>query len=182
MQAERWIGRPRTAVWAALNDAEVLCASLPGCRRLERTAEDAFSVEAVARVGSIQATFRGTLHISDADPPHGYRLSGKGDGGPAGFAKGEALVHLFEEGDGTRLAYSIDAIVGGRLAQIGGRAIDAAANQMADSFFERFAALVGPTEGQFDLNTAGQRGLRPLIWVPSLILVVLAVILGFGRL
>jgi carbon monoxide dehydrogenase subunit G len=189
MQAERRIGRPRAAVWAALNDTDVLRASLPGCCRLERTAADTFSAEAVTRVGSVQCRFRGTLRISDVDPPHGYRLSGEGDAGPSGFAKGAAVVRLFEDGDGTRLAYSVDAVVGGRLAQIGGRLIDVAARQMADTFFERFAALVvpaepgtgAPAEGRSAPTGAAPRGLRPLVWVPSLIILVLAVILGFGR-
>ena len=182
MQAERRIGRPCAVVWAALNDADVLRASLPGCRRLDRSAEDTFAVEAVTRVGSIQATFRGTLRISELDPPHGCRLSGEGDAGPAGFARGAAVIRLIEDGDGTRLAYTVDAVVGGRLAQVGGRLIDAAATRMADAFFERFAALVAPSEVRPDPAAAPPRGLRPLVWVPSLIILMLAVLLVFSRL
>ncbi len=190
MQAERRIERPCAVVWAALNDADVLRASLPGCRRLERSADDAFAVEAVARVGSVQAAFHGTLRISDLDPPNGYQLTGEGNGGPAGFARGSAAVRLVADGDGTRLAYTVEAMVGGRLAQIGGRLIDAAANQMAEAFFERFAALVAPPAGDTmaapeatsPATMVAPRGLRPLVWVPSLIILVLAVLVIFSRL
>ena len=190
IRAERRIERPCAVVWAALNDADVLRASLPGCRRLERSADDTFAVEAVTRIGSVRAAFHGTLRISEIDPPHGYRLTGEGSGGPAGFARGGAVVRLVADGDGTRLAYTVDATVGGKLAQVGGRLIDAAARQMADAFFERFVAIVtappadAGAPAEVTPNSAGgaPRGLRPLVWVPSLIILVIVVLLVFSRL
>ncbi|MFO1154627.1 MAG: carbon monoxide dehydrogenase subunit G [Rhodospirillales bacterium] len=191
MQSERRIDQPRRVVWAALTDADVLRQCLPGCRRLVPTADDTYDVETVARVGAMQAVFRGTLRVSDSDPPHGYRLSGEGNGGPAGFAKGSANVRLLEDGDGTRLTYTVDAVVGGKLAQLGSRLIDAAALQMADAFFERFAALAAPrpaddervidTPQPAEAKAETTRGLRPLVWVPGLIVVTLAIVLIFGR-
>ena len=96
-----------------------------------------------AKVGPVSARFGGKVTISDRDPPNGYKISGEGTGGPAGFAKGGATVTLREDdGDGTKLSYEVEANVGGKLAQIGSRLIDATARQMADNFFAKFAQIV----------------------------------------
>jgi uncharacterized protein len=142
MTGERRIPAPRSVVWDALNDTDVLKASIPGCETLEKTAESEMKATAAVKVGPISARFNGKVQLSDIDPPNGYRISGEGQGGVAGFAKGGASVALTDDGDGTVLAYTVNAQVGGKLAQLGGRLIDATAKQMADAFFDRFSQQV----------------------------------------
>jgi hypothetical protein len=150
MTGERRIPAPRTVVWDALNDPDVLKASIPGCESLEKTDEDQMKATASVKVGPISARFSGKVQLTDIDPPNGYRISGEGQGGVAGFAKGGANVSLADDGADTLLSYTVNAQVGGKLAQLGGRLIDATAKQMADAFFDRFSkqvqALVPATE------------------------------------
>lgn len=134
----REIAARREAVWAALNDAEVLRACIPGCETLTGTPEDGFEAVVKQKVGPVKATFTGAVTVSDANPPESYRIAGEGKGGVAGFAKGGADVRLTEIPAGTRLDYVVDAKVGGKIAQLGGRLIDSFAAKMADQFFERF--------------------------------------------
>ena len=120
--------------------------SIPGCDKLAWRDDEALDAEVRARIGPVDTRFKGRVTLSERDPPNGYRLTGEGQGGAAGFASGSALVRLLPaDGGGTRLRYDIDATVGGKLAQIGSRLIDAAAHKFADEFFERFAAQVAPT-------------------------------------
>lgn len=134
---------PQDKVWAALNDPVVLKASLPGCESLEKTSETEMVAVMKTKVGPISATFKGKVALSDLDPPNGYKITGEGSGGVAGFAKGGADVKLAKSDDGaTILSYSASAQVGGKLAQIGSRLIDATARQMADEFFSRFSRNV----------------------------------------
>ena len=142
MTGERRIPAPRTVVWDALNDPEVLKASIPGCESLEKIGDDQMKATASVKVGPISARFNGKVQLSDIDPPNGYRISGEGQGGVAGFAKGGANVALADDGPDTLLSYTVNAQVGGKLAQLGGRLIDATAKQMADAFFDRFSAQV----------------------------------------
>lgn len=142
MTGERRITAPRTVVWEALNDPEVLKASIPGCETLEKSGETELKATASVKVGPISAKFSGKVQLSDIDPPNGYRISGEGQGGVAGFAKGGANVSLAEDGADTILSYTVNAQVGGKLAQLGGRLIDATAKQMADAFFDRFSKQV----------------------------------------
>ncbi len=147
MTGERRIPAPRERVWTALNDPEILKASIPGCQSLEKTSENDMAATATVKIGPISARFAGKVHLSDLDPPNGYRISGEGQGGVAGFAKGGAAVTLADEGEFTLLNYTVNAQVGGKIAQLGARLIDASAKQMADSFFERFSnAVAGPAE------------------------------------
>ena len=139
MTGERQITAPRDAVWAALNDPAVLKACIPGCETLEKTSDTDMTATAAVKLGPVAARFSGKLHLSDLDPPNGYKLSGEGQGGPAGAAKGGAEVRLAEKDGGTLLTYTVKAQVGGRIAQVGGRLIDATAKGMADQFFTRFA-------------------------------------------
>ena len=134
MTGERRIPAPRQTVWEALNDPEVLKVSIPGCESLEKLADDQMKATAAVKVGPISARFTGKVHLTDIDPPNGYRISGEGQGGAAGFAKGGANVALADEGADTLLTYQVNAQVGGKLAQLGGRLIDASAKQMADQF------------------------------------------------
>jgi carbon monoxide dehydrogenase subunit G len=142
MTGERRLPAPRSVVWDALNDTDVLKASIPGCESLEKTGDNEMKATASVKVGPISAKFNGKVQLSDIDPPSGYRISGEGQGGVAGFAKGGASVSLTDDGDGTVLAYTVNAQVGGKLAQLGGRLIDATAKQMADAFFDRFSKQV----------------------------------------
>ncbi len=145
MSGENRIPASQEKVWAALNDPAVLKASIPGCQALEKTSDTEMTATVQAKVGPVKATFNGHVTLSNIDPPNGYTISGEGKGGVAGFAKGGADVKLTPDGDGTILAYKVNAQVGGKLAQIGGRLIDATAKQMADQFFAAFAANVaGP--------------------------------------
>ncbi len=142
MTGERRIAAPRQTVWAALNDPEVLKTSIPGCESLEKSSDTDLKATAAVKIGPISARFTGKVQLLDLDPPNSYRIEGEGQGGVAGFAKGGAVVRLVDDGDGTLLTYDVKAQVGGKIAQLGARLIDATAKQMADAFFTRFAAEV----------------------------------------
>jgi carbon monoxide dehydrogenase subunit G len=145
MTGERRIEAPRQTVWQALNDPAVLKLSIPGCESLEKLSDTDMKATAAVRIGPIATKFTGAVHLSDIDPPNGYTISGEGQGGVAGFAKGGAKVHLEDVGPSTLLHYEVHAQVGGKLAQLGARLIDASAKQMADAFFDRFSQQVAPT-------------------------------------
>lgn len=143
MTGDYRIEAPREAVWAALNDPDVLKAAIPGCEELEQTAPDAFEAKVRAKVGPVSARFAGAVSLSDIIPPESYTISGEGKGGAAGFASGGAKVRLEEIAeDATQLYYEVDAKVGGKLAQLGSRLIDSTAKKMADQFFTAFAEQV----------------------------------------
>ncbi|MBY6202286.1 carbon monoxide dehydrogenase subunit G [Maritalea mobilis] len=147
MHATRTLNADRETVWAALNDARVLEACIPGCQELHGSPEEGFHAEVKQKVGPVKATFKGDVTLSDVKPLESYVISGEGKGGVAGFAKGSATVILSDaEGGGTDLHYDVDAKVGGKLAQLGSRLIDSFAKKMADQFFERFQAHVEGTE------------------------------------
>ena len=144
---EKRIAAPRDVVWAGLNDVEVLKASIPGCDSLDKTSDTGFEAVVRAKVGPVKAKFKGVVELSDLNPPESYRISGEGKGGAAGFAKGGATVTLLEDGDGTILKYDVDADVGGKLAQIGGRLLEGTTKKLAGEFFDNFeAALTGDKE------------------------------------
>jgi carbon monoxide dehydrogenase subunit G len=144
MTGERRIPAPRQLVWEGLNDPETLKAAIPGCQSIDKVSDTEFTAKVRAKVGPVSANFAGKVTLSDLDPPTGYTISGEGTGGVAGFAKGGAKVTLAEEGEETVLRYEVQAQVGGKLAQIGSRLIDATARKMADDFFNRFVAAVSP--------------------------------------
>jgi carbon monoxide dehydrogenase subunit G len=145
MTGERRIPAPRQKVWDALNDPEVLRQCIPGCESLEKTSDTDLKATAAVKIGPIATRFTGKVQLTDLDPPNSYRISGEGQGGVAGFAKGGANVRLSEDGAGTLLQYDVKAQVGGKIAQLGARLIDATSKQMADLFFDRFTAEVaGP--------------------------------------
>lgn len=139
LHASRTIAADRMTVWAALNDAEVLKACIPGCEELTGSPEDGFAATVTQKVGPVKATFRGEVTLSDIVSGESYKISGEGKGGVAGFAKGAAEVRLSDaEGGGTVLHYDVQAKVGGKIAQLGSRLVDSFAQKMADQFFERF--------------------------------------------
>ena len=143
MSGEFRIPASREAVWKALNDPEILKQCIPGCEELTKNSDTEFVARVVARVGPVKAGFTGKVTLSDLDPPNGYKITGEGQGGAAGFAKGGAEVHLESDGSGTLLKYTVNAAIGGKLAQIGARLIDGSARKMAEDFFAKFAELVG---------------------------------------
>jgi carbon monoxide dehydrogenase subunit G len=167
MTGERRIPAPRQVVWQALNDPEVLKASIPGCESLEKTSDTEMRATAAVKIGPISARFSGTVHLADIDPPNGYTISGEGQGGVAGFAKGGAKVHLEEDGAGTLLRYEVNAQVGGKIAQLGARLIDASAMQMADAFFNRFSAHVAPPPSAAIPGAAEHVEPRPMAPLPA---------------
>jgi carbon monoxide dehydrogenase subunit G len=139
MTGERRIPAPRKMVWDALNDPEVLKTCIPGCEKLEATTPEDMLATAALRIGPIAARFNGKIHLSDIDEPNGYTISGEGQGGVAGFAKGGAKVRLADEDAVTTiLKYDVKAQVGGKIAQLGARLIDSTAKSMADAFFDNF--------------------------------------------
>jgi carbon monoxide dehydrogenase subunit G len=145
MTGEERIAASREAVWAALNDIEVLKQCIPGCEALERQSDTEMAAKVKLTVGPVSARFAGKVALSEIDPPNGYRISGEGSGGAAGYAKGSALVRLDEDGNGgTVLKYEARADVGGKLAQLGGRLIDATARKMAGEFFGKFGEIMRP--------------------------------------
>ncbi len=185
------------AVWAGINDPAVLMACIPGCEKMEETAPGVFEASATLKVGPVRATIKGRINQVNALPPHSVTLKGEGQGGVAGFARGEADVQLAPQDGGTVLTYTARASIGGRLAQIGQRLIDGAARQIADDFFARFAAAIAvapapveapPEPEQFtpapplslQQLAENRAGLAPEIWVVGLIAVILILLTLFG--
>jgi carbon monoxide dehydrogenase subunit G len=189
-------------VWAALNDPEILRSCIPGCETLVKSGNSDFDGAARIKIGPVSATFRGKVSLTELNPPHRLVLKGEGQGGVAGFAKGEAEVLLTPLEGATQLAYTAKANVGGKLAQIGQRLIDGAAKQIADDFFKRFSAAlmpasalepltgattavssVAPPAGAQPAESAIERrreGLAPQVWVVGLIGVIVILLVLFG--
>ncbi len=142
MSGEERIAAKREVVWAALNNPDILKACIPGCQSLEMASPTEMSATVKIKIGPVSATFSGDVTLSDLNPPEGYKISGEGKGGIAGFAKGGAEVKLTEDGDETILAYTVDAQIGGKLAQLGSRLIDSSAKKLAGQFFADFNKAV----------------------------------------
>jgi carbon monoxide dehydrogenase subunit G len=143
MSGEVQLPAKREEVWAKLNDPEVLKACVPGCEQLDMISDTEFQAIASVKVGPVKARWKGKVKLSDIDPPNGYKITGEGEGGVAGFAKGNAVVGLTDKDGGTLLSYNVDAQIGGKLAQLGQRLINSAAKKTADDFFAKFAQVVG---------------------------------------
>lgn len=150
LTGSRIITAPRDTVWGHLNSAETLMACIPGCEELTGTPEDGFEATVKQKVGPVKATFRGAVTLSDIVPMESYRIHGEGKGGVAGFAKGGAAVRLADAPEGTELTYEVEAMVGGKLAQLGNRIIHGFARKMTDRFFENFQAVVEGPAGEGD--------------------------------
>lgn len=182
-------------VLAALREPATLSACIPGCESVEQLSPTEYHAVATLKIGPVKARFQGKVMIEDVTPPagilHAMRLSGEGQGGPAGFARGQSEVHLAAEGRETILEYSAKAVVGGRLAQIGQRLIDGAAKSVADEFFAKFSALM---QTKADAAPAPARpgpapavpqpppseGLAPQIWVAGLIGIIVILLIFFS--
>jgi carbon monoxide dehydrogenase subunit G len=143
MNGSERIEAPVDAVWRALNDPEVLKASIPGCESLEKLSDTEMAATVVLRIGPVKATFQGSVQLGNLNPPHSYTISGEGKGGIAGFAKGGADVTLAADEPGaTILSYTVKADVGGKIAQLGSRLIDSTARKLASQFFANFGQKV----------------------------------------
>ena len=185
---------PPAAVWAALHEPEILAAAIPGCETVEKLSPTEFKARAVIKVGPVKARFDGKVELRELEPPagvaHAMMLKGEGQGGAAGFARGESEVRLSAQGDGTLLEYDAKAIVGGRLAQVGQRLIDGAAKALADEFFAKFASVMQAQstpppipKTQTPLAASGkprEEGLAPQIWVAGLIGIIVILLIVFS--
>jgi hypothetical protein len=185
MTGQYRIPADRDAVWRALNDPDVLKQCIPGCESVEKLSDTEFQARVTASVGPVRAKFGGKVKLSDIDPPNGYTISGEGQGGAAGFAKGGAKVKLAPDGDGTLLSYEVTATVGGKLAQVGSRLIDGVAKKMAEEFFTRFAEQMAARQPQAAPAPAAAEapsaGLPGWAWIAGAIVLAGVLLLVFGR-
>jgi uncharacterized protein len=191
MSGEHQIAASRQQVWEALNDPEVLQACIYGCESVEKQSETEMSAVVVAKVGPVKAKFKGKVTLSDIDAPNGYTITGEGKGGVAGFGKGSANVSLTDADGGTLLTYTAKASVGGKLAQIGSRLVDAAAAKMADEFFTAFTAHLSAdavadpetadvTPAATPVASSEGGGLPTWVWAGGLIVIVGLILLGYS--
>jgi carbon monoxide dehydrogenase subunit G len=197
LTGEYRIPAPRETVWAALNNPDVLKVCIPGCEELNKTSDTEFVARVVAKIGPVKAAFGGKVTLSDIDPPNGYTITGEGQGGAAGFAKGGAKVRLevVDGGAATMLHYSADAQIGGKLAQIGSRLVEGTAKKLADEFFAAFAAqaaaaaptatpaAAAPAAASQPVSqpapivaSATSSGLSPVLWITGLVIIVAAIL------
>jgi hypothetical protein len=191
IKGEFQIPAPREAVWRDLNDPEVLRHCIPGCKEIEKTSATEFTARVVLRVGPVKAPFRGKVTLSDLDPPNGYTITGEGQGGVAGFARGQATVRLAGNGATTVLTYQAAATVGGKLAQVGQRLLDTTARKFADDFFKKFTEQISAsagdavqTEPESPAAAGGEpeparEGVSPWVWVSGIILATIALLAAF---
>ena len=175
---ERLIPASIDATWAALNDPGALKACIAGCESLERTGPDAFTAVVAVKVGPVSARFKGNLQMTNVVAPTSYTINFDGQGGVAGFGKGSADVSLAAEGSGTKLSYVARAQVGGKMAQVGSRLIDAAAGKIAEDFFTAFEAALAPAEGAVVAAPApapAAGGNKMLWWIVGAVVVLAAI-------
>ena len=189
----------RDKVWEALNDVDVLKLCIDGCEELNKDSDTEFSAKVTAKVGPVRAKFTGKVTLSDIDPPNGYTISGEGQGGVAGFAKGGAIVKLVD-GDGvTILHYEAKAEVGGKLASVGSRLVEGVAKKTADDFFGKFVGIVSDgdvdpasevAEAERDAKLADSGhvqtisesgGLSPMVWGVGIVAIVVILLIIFGN-
>ena len=178
------INLEKQKVWEALNDPEVLKKAIPGCEEFTKESENEFNAIATNKIGPFNATFKGTIELKDIKAPNSYKIIGSGNS-PVGFATGEASVTLEAKENATELIYSVEANVGGKIAQVGSRLIDMTAKKMADIFFGKFSDLVSEQfkEDKDTLieqkNTKTEKGIKKNIKLNSLIALTIAVIAYF---
>lgn len=178
LKGERLIPASVDTTWAALNNPDILKACITGCESLERTGDDAFQALVTVRVGPVSAKFKGNLKMTDVKAPNSYTINFDGQGGVAGFGKGSADVSLAAEGSGTKLSYVARAQVGGKMAQVGSRLIDAAAGKVAEDFFTAFEAALAPAEGAVaaaPAPTPAAAGNKMLWWIVGAVVVLAAI-------
>lgn len=161
LTGENIIQAPRLQVWEALNSADVLKETIPGAQTVEQTSADEFEATVEIKIGPVKAKFKGKINLLDIDPPNGYKITGQGSGGAAGFAKGSAIVNL-SDGDAntTKLVYDVDAQVGGKLAQVGQRLIQSASKTLADQFFNNLENYFNSSTNSDDLSKAVEMNIK----------------------
>ena len=165
MTGEQLIPLPQAEVWRGLNDPEVLKACIAGCESVTRTGDNSFEAVVAVKVGPVSARFKGKLQMTNVNPPHAYTINFDGQGGAAGFGKGSADVSLSPEGADTRLRYSAKAQVGGKMAQIGSRLVDAAAAKITDDFFSAFEQRLRPPGEAAPVEAAKPAGSKAGWWL-----------------
>ncbi len=179
LKGERLLVADRATAWAALNDTEILKNCVPGCESITATGENQFEIAMTAAVGPVKARFKGKLALADIDAPNAYTMKFDATGGQAGFARGEARVTLAElSTQQTRLNYVANAQVGGKLAQVGSRLIDAAAGATADKFFEAFSAQLAARTAPAAAGAAAGPAAPPKIGFFSLLIAFLKRLFG----
>lgn len=157
-------------VWQALNDAEILRQCIPGCEEIQQLSAEELHARVLLRMGPVRARFAGKVRMTDIKPLQGYTLNFEGSGGSAGFARGSSVITLTPVGEGTRLDYTAQASVAGKLGQIGGRLIDASSRQLADNFFATFRDVLtegNPTPASAPEATASQTNEAPRLVFPA---------------
>jgi uncharacterized protein len=142
---EQLIPRPQGVTWSSIIDPEVLKVCIPGCESMDKVGENEYAMVMGAKVGPVSAKFKSKITLADVDAPNSYTLIFEGQGGVAGFAKGQANVRLSPEGEATRLQYTAKATIGGKLAQVGSRLVDGVAKKLAENFFTKFNEHVSST-------------------------------------
>jgi len=161
LNGENIIQAPRMQVWEALNSADVLKETIPGAQSVEQTSADEFEATVEIKIGPVKAKFKGKINLSDIDPPNGYKITGQGSGGTAGFAKGSAVVNLTDsDTNTTKLVYDVDAQVGGKLAQVGQRLIQSASKTLADQFFNNLEDYFNSSTNSDDLSRAVEMDIK----------------------
>jgi len=161
LNGENIIQAPRMQVWEALNSSDVLKETIPGAQIVEQTSADEFEATVEIKIGPVKAKFKGKINLSDIDPPNGYKITGQGSGGAAGFAKGSAVVNLIDgDANTTKLVYDVDAQVGGKLAQVGQRLIQSASKTLADQFFNNLENYFNSSTNSDDLSKAVEMDIK----------------------
>ena len=176
------INLEKQKVWEALNDPEILQKTIPGCEEFKKNSDTEFSATATNKIGPFNASFTGDIELKDLDPPNSYKITGSGNS-PVGFATGEASVALEDFEGGTKLTYTVEANVGGKIAQVGSRLIDMAAKKMADIFFGKFSELVSnktdilKTEKVSDARVPREKKLFNKILIYSSLIIIITIII-----
>lgn len=185
LDGEFHIPADRETVWRALNDPEMLRLAVPGCETLEKVSDTEFTAKVTLKIGPVKASFKGRVTLGDLDPPNSYRITGEGQGGVAGFARGSAEVTLSEDGDGTRLRYTATATVGGKLAQVGQRLIAGASRKLAAEFFIALGEAIVEAGEAITVEEviepeAPAPGLNLWLWVGGVLALVAALLWTIG--
>lgn len=170
MQATRELAVSQQQAWDSLNDPEVLKLCIPGCDSVLSTGENQYAIGMALRIGPVSAKFKGQITLTDIVPPHSYRILFEGQGGPAGFGKGHAQVQLTPTPTGCTLAYTVQASVGGKVAQLGQRLIDGAARSLAEDFFRRFDDEMKRRYGASEAAPASAPAASPTAAAPAVLL------------
>ena len=176
------INLEKQKVWEALNNPEILKKSIPGCEEFVKKSETEFTATATNKIGPFNATFTGDIELIDLNPPNSYKINGSGNS-PVGFVNGEATVTLEDFEDGTKLNYSVEANVGGKIAQVGSRLIDMTAKKMADIFFGKFSELVSNKSNALKTETVSKvkvprekKSFNKILIYSSLIIIIAIII------